>query len=154
MLIVQHGRIVQKGTPRSILDEPAHLEVARLLGAFNLIEAEILTLDPGRNTSRLRVGEFELGGPYFPGHLKGDRVTLCVRPEQLSAAAREGKPGPNQIPAELVRVVERPHGLRLEFTSPAFSSGVRVNVSRGDYERLKETRAWVVEFPAEALRVV
>ena len=154
MLIVHQGRIVQKGTPRSILDEPANLEVARLLGAFNLIDAEIRTLDPGRNTSRLRVGEFELEGPYFPGHLKGDRVTLCVRPEQLSAAAREGKPGPNQIPAELARVVERPHGLRLEFTSPALSGGVRVSISRGDYERLKDTRAWVVEFPSEALRVV
>jgi len=154
MLIVHQGRIVQKGTPRFILDEPANLEVARLLGAFNLLDAEIRVLDPGRDTSRLRLGEFELEGPYFPGHLKGDRVTLCVRPEQLSAAAREAKPGPNQIPAELARVVERPHGLRLEFTSPALSGGVRVNVSRGDYERLKETRAWVVEFPAEALRVV
>src|SRR5665213_3392863 len=158
MLIVNQGRVVQRGTPRHMLDEPANLEVARLLGAFNLVDAEIVTLDPGRNTSRLRVGEFELHGPYFPGHLKGDRVTLCVRPEELTAAAREGKPAANQIPAELVRVVERPHGLRLEFTSTAFSStsasSVRVNLSRGDYERLKETRTWVVEFPTESLRVV
>jgi molybdate transport system ATP-binding protein len=158
MLIVHQGRVVQKGTPRHMLDEPANLEVARLLGAFNLVEAEIVTLDPGRNMSRVRAGEFELNGPYFPGHLKGDRVTLCVRPEELTVAAREGKPAANQIPAELVRVVERPHGLRLEFTSPAFSSAsassVRVNLSRSDYDRLKETRAWVVEFPADSLRVV
>ena len=99
-----------------MLDEPANLEVARLLGAFNLLEGEIRTLDPGRNTSRLQVGEFELEGPYFPGHLKGDRVTLCVRPEQLKVSARNGKPGPNQIPADLVRAVERPHGMRLEFS--------------------------------------
>ena len=154
MLIVHQGRVVQKGSPRFVLDEPANLEVARLLGAFNLIEAEILTLDPGRDVSRLRVGEFELNGPYFKGHLKGDRVTLCVRPEQLTATAREGKPGPNQIPAEFARVVERPHGLRLEFTSPALANGLRVNISRGEYERLKETRTWVVEFPSDTLRVV
>ncbi len=98
MLILHGGRIVQKGTPRSVLDEPANLEVARLLGAFNLLDSEIRTLDPGRNTSRLQVGEFELEGPYFPGHLKGDHVTLCVRPEQLKVFARNGKPGPNQIP--------------------------------------------------------
>ena len=116
VLIVNQGRVVQKGTPRFVLDEPANLEVARLLGAFNLLEAEIVTLDPGRNSSRLRLGEFELTGPYFKGHLKGDRVNLCVRPEQLTVAARDGKPAANQIPAELVRVVERPHGLRLEFT--------------------------------------
>jgi molybdate transport system ATP-binding protein len=154
MLIVHQGRVVQKGMPRVILDEPANLEVARLLGAFNLIDAEILTLDPGRDVSRLRVGEFELSGPYFKGHLKGDRVTLCVRPEQLIATAREGKPGPNQIPVELARVVERPHGLRLEFTRRELLSVVRVTISRGEYERLKGTGAWVVEFPSDALRVV
>ena len=154
MLILHQGRIVQKGTPRFILDEPANLEVARLLGAFNLWDAEIRALDPGRRTSRLRLGECELEGPYFPGHLKGDRVTLCIRPEQLVAAARGAQPGTNQIPARLARVVERPHGLRLEFTSSALSGLVRVNVSRGDYERLKDTREWVVQFPSEALRVV
>src|ERR1700730_1325490 len=114
MLVMRDGKIVQSGTPREILDKPANLEVARLLGAFNLLGGEIRTLDPGRNTSRIQVGEFEIEGPYFPGHLKGDRVTLCVRPEQLTATARNGKPGPNQIPAVLLRTVERPHGLRLE----------------------------------------
>jgi ABC-type sulfate/molybdate transport systems ATPase subunit len=149
MLVLHGGRIIQRGTPRYVLDEPANIEVARLLGAFNLLEGEIRMLDPGRNVSRVRVGEFELEGPYFPGHLKGDRVTLCVRPEQLKVSARNGKPGPNQIPAELLRTVERPHGLRLEF-----SGGIRVSVSRGDYERQRENREWVIEFPSEALRVV
>ncbi|MEQ1946321.1 MAG: hypothetical protein ABL995_03985, partial [Bryobacteraceae bacterium] len=133
----------------------ANIEVARLLGAFNLLEAEIRTLDPGRDISRLQAGEFELQGPYFPGHLKGDRVTLCVRPEQLKVAARMGKPEVNQIPAELHRVVERPHGLRLELTSPAFlGTTIRVNVSRSEYERQRENKEWLVEFPSGALRVV
>ena len=101
------------------------------------------------------MGEFELDGPYFPGHLKGDRVTLMRAPGAAYPSPRaKASLGPNQIPAELARVVERPHGLRLEFTSPALSGGVRVSISRGDYERLKDTRAWVVEFPSEALRVV
>ena len=37
MLILREGRIVQSGPPRKILDQPANLEVARLLGAFNLL---------------------------------------------------------------------------------------------------------------------
>lgn len=154
MIVVRDGRIIQKGPPRHILDEPANLEVARLLGAFNLLEAEIRTLDPGRDVSRLQAGEFELQGPYFPGHLKGDKVTLCVRPEQLKVAARGPKSEPNQIPADLKRVVERPHGLRLEFTSPAFAVPIRVNVSRAEYERQRENREWAIQFPPDALRVV
>src|SRR5205085_504627 len=88
MLILRKGRVVQSGPPGKILDQPANLDVARLMGIFNLLPGEIRALDPGRNTSRVRVGEFELEGPYFPGKLKGDRVTVCVRPEQLTAAAR------------------------------------------------------------------
>ena len=61
----------------------------------------------------------------------------------------------SQVPAELKRVVERPHGLRLEMSSPAFEgTAIRVNVSRGEYERQRENREWVIEFPMAALRVV
>ena len=100
MLILREGQIVQRGTPSSVLDQPVNLEVARQLGRFNLLPAELKSLDPGRNISKIQIGQFELEGPYFPGHFKGDRVTLCVRPEQLTAAPRESKLGLNQIHAQ------------------------------------------------------
>jgi ABC-type sulfate/molybdate transport systems ATPase subunit len=149
MLVLNDGKIVQHGTPREILDQPANLEVARLLGTFNLLDGEIRTLDPGRNTSRIQVGEFELEGPYFPGHLKGDRVTICVRPEQLIVAARNGRPEPNQIPADLTRAIETPTGMRLEF-----SNGIAVALAHYDHERLRDNRDWVIQFPTASLRVV
>ena len=147
MLVMRNGKIVQSGTPGKILDQPANLEVARLLGRFNLIPGEIRALDPGRNTSRVMIGEFEIDGPYFPGHFKGDRVTVCVRPEQLKASGRNGKPGRNQVPAELSRVVEKPQGMRLEF-----SGGISVDLPRAEFER--DTRDWVIEFPVDQLRVL
>ena len=119
------------------------------LGAFNLLAGEIRTLDPGRNTSRVQVGEFELNGPYFPGRLKGDRVTVCVRPEQLTVGARNGRPGPNQIPAELKRTIEKPHWMRLEF-----SGGIAVDLPRAEFERQRDNKEWVIQFPAESLRVL
>src|SRR5262249_23132157 len=60
MIVLRDGKIAQTGSPRKILDQPANLEVARLLGRFNLIAAEIRALDPGRNTSRVVIGEYEL----------------------------------------------------------------------------------------------
>src|SRR5271170_8264234 len=130
MLILREGKIVQSGSPRKIFDQPANVEVARLLGAFNLIPCEIRALDPGRNTSKVQMGEFELDGPYFPGRFKGDRVTLCVRPEQLVVSPRLGRPGPNQIPASLSRAGERPHGIRMEF-----EGGIVADISRVEYAR-------------------
>ena len=149
MIVLREGRVVQNGPPRQILDRPANLEVARLLGAFNLLPGEIRALDPGRNTSRLRIGDLELDGPYFPGRLKGDRVTICVRPEQLTATARNGRPGPHQIPADLERAIEKPQWVRLEF-----SGGIAVDLPRPEYERQRENREWMIEFPPAALRAL
>ena len=59
--------------------------------------------------------EFELDGPYFPGRLIGDQVWLCIRPDVLSVAPRNGRPGMNQIPAALVRRIEKPDRVRLDF---------------------------------------
>jgi molybdate transport system ATP-binding protein len=149
VFILRDGRVVQSGSPRAIAEHPANAQVARLLGIFNLLEADILDLNPQRNISRLRVGEFELAGPYFPGRFRGDRVWLCVRPDQLTATARDGAPGSNQVPAELVRAVELPDFARLEF-----SGGIRVELPRAEYERQKHNKEWVVGFPQQALRVL
>jgi molybdate transport system ATP-binding protein len=153
MLVLHSGRVVQSGPPRKILDQPANLEVARLLGAFNLLAGEIKLLDPGRNLSRVLLCGVEIEGPYFPGRLKGDRVTVCVRPEQLTVAPRGARAGPNQIPADLTRTVEKPQWVRLEFVN---SSGepLAVDLTRAEYERQRENAAWVVEFPRDILRVV
>jgi molybdate transport system ATP-binding protein len=149
MLVLRDGRLVQSGPPRAIADRPANVEVARLLGIFNLLPADILELNPQANLSRLRVAGFELTGPYFPGHFRGDRVWLCVRPDQLAATARNGAPGPNQAPAQLLRVVEMPHAVRLEF-----GGDIRVEMPRAEYERQKQNKEWLVGFPQQALRVL
>jgi molybdate transport system ATP-binding protein len=149
MLILSGGKIVQSGPPRKILDQPASIEVARLMGAFNLIPCEIRALDPGRNTSKVQMGEFELDGPYFPGRFKGDRVTLCVRPESLVVSARLGRPGPNQIPAELKRAVEKAQWVRLEF-----EGGIVADMGRAEFERQRNNKDWFIEFPPSTLRVL
>jgi len=153
MLVMREGRVVQSGAPRKILDQPSSVEVARLLGVFNLLPGEVRALDPGRNTSRVRVGEFDLEGPYFPGKLLGDRVTVCVRPEQLTAAARNGRPSANQIPAVLERAVEKPQWMHLEFAGGA-AGNIAVDLPRPEYERLRDSKEWVVEFPRTSMRVL
>jgi ABC-type sulfate/molybdate transport systems ATPase subunit len=153
MIVLREGKIVQSGLPRKILDQPANLDVARLLGAFNLIPAEIRTLDPGRNVSRIQIGEHEIEGPYFPGHFKGDRVTVCVRPDQLLAMPRNGKPGTNQIPVSLERAVEQPHGMRLEFNG-SVAGPLAAILARPDFERYRDARDWVIQFPSSSLRVL
>jgi molybdate transport system ATP-binding protein len=149
IVVVRGGRAVQSGTPHEVFDRPASVEVAKLLGLHNVLSVEILALDPGRKLSRLRYLDCEIAGPYFPGHLIGDRVWLCVRPWQLTAAPRTGRPAPNQIPVTLERVVERVHGLRLEF-----AGGLAVEDSNGIADEARRMADWVVEIPPAAMRVL
>jgi len=149
ILVVRDGGVAQKGMPHDVFDRPATIEVAQLLGLHNLLSVEILALDPGRKVSRLRYLEYELAGPYFPGHLIGDRVWLCVRPRQMTAAPRAGRPTANQIPVSLERVVERIHGLRLEF-----NGDLAVEDSNGVAEEARRVKDWVVEIPPAAMRVL
>jgi len=147
MLVMRDGKLVQSGTPAQILQRPANVEVARLLGRYNLLPAEIRALDPGRNSSKIRFADFELSGPYLPGHLIGDRVWLCLKPGDLRAEPRLGRPGANQFPATLERVVETPDAVRLEFSSEIVVEQAR---APGDLS----TRDWLIEVPPAAVRVI
>jgi molybdate transport system ATP-binding protein len=148
MLVLRNGRIAQSGPPRKVVDQPAGVENARLFGIPNLFPAEIVALDPGRNTSRLRLDGFELSGAYFPGHFKGDRVWVAVRAEDLRVSGG-AKPQANQVAATLLRASERSQGVRLEF-----SSGITADLAREEFERQRDNEEWLVEFPPHALRVV
>jgi hypothetical protein len=126
------------------------VDAARLLGIRNLFPAEIVALDPGRNTSRLRLDSFELTGPYLPGRLRGDRVWLCVEPGHLIAAPQDGaKPSTNQVAVRLERAAEMPRAVRLEF-----AGGIVAEVARREFEPRKDNKDWLVEFPSQALRVL
>ena len=149
MMVLREGRVVQSGPPRKVFEQPASVDVARLLGLYNLLPVEIRGLDPGRNLSRLRYQEVELTGPYFPGRLIGDQVWLCVRPDLLAVAPRDGRLGVNQLPATLLRVVEKPERLRLEF-----AGDIAVELARSEYEKYGPVKDWVIEFPANSLRIL
>jgi molybdate transport system ATP-binding protein len=150
MLLLDAGRILQTGSPRKVLDHPTSVEAARLLGIRNLFPVEIVALDPGRNTSRLRLESFDLTGPYFPGRLLGDRVWLCVQPGELRVGPHDGsKPQSNQVAARLERALEMPRSVRLEF-----SGAIVADIARPDFELQKDNKEWLVEFPPQALRVL
>lgn len=147
MVIVEEGSVTQSGRPAEISAHPGSLDLARLLGIFNLVPVEIRMLDPSRKRSVVRWGDYEIEGDYYPGHLKGDRVHLLLTPRQLYALPRVARPGPNQVPVQLQRVVETADSLRLEF-----AEGVQAEIPRGPVDR--NNGDWLVEFPTRGLRVL
>ena len=148
MLVLDGGRILRRGTPREVLEEPESVEVARLLGIPNLFECTIAGLDPGRNSSRLESSSFQLTGPYLPGHFRGDRVWIAIRPERVRVHAA-GAAAANTVPVKLVRAARRAESVRIEFTG-----GIFADLSPEEYTRQKDNKDWQAELPADALRVL
>ncbi len=149
ILVLDQGRILQRGAPRDVLDRPESAEVARLLRIPNVFECTIAELDPGRNSSRLECTLFQVTGPYLPGHFRGDRIWIAIRPERVRVHAGGPSGRTNAIAAKLVRAAPHTEFVRLEFTG-----GIFADLSSGEYARQKDNREWQLELPADAVRVL
>ncbi|SPE37505.1 ABC transporter related [Candidatus Sulfopaludibacter sp. SbA3] len=147
MLVLDSGRIAQSGTPREILDRPASVEVARLIGIPNLFEGTIAALDPGRNTSLIEFEGFSLTAPYLPAHFRGDRIWVAIRPGDLRVHSTAGVP--NCLVLPLVRASMRTQSVRLEFEHQVFA-----DLTLECYAAQKDNKEWHIEFPHSALQIL
>ena len=149
MLVLIDGKIVQRGSPREILLQPATPSVANLLGAFNLLPAEIKLLDPGNNRSRLRWGNIDVEGPYYPARLLGDRVTICVRRDEILAQPKMGKTEKGELVLKLDGVADLPKSALLHF-----EGGLIVEMPREEFADNSHHREWTLRFPSQNLRIL
>lgn len=123
--LVEDGKVIAAGPAEILLNRPKSLSAARALGIFNLVAAEIVALDPGRNSSRLRVLGHDVEGPYFPGHLRGDRGFLCIRHSETEAVP-VGLPDGLTVPVAAVDESAAGTMLQLE-------NGIKANIRYGDW---------------------
>jgi len=149
LMLIEAGRILQRGAPSTVLEQPDSIDVARLVGIPNLFQATIATLDPSRDSSRLVCERFALSASYLPGHFRGDRVWIAIAPEALRVHPGTGEARDNFIAAELVRVSRRRHWVRLEFSNHIFA-----DLSYAQFAGQQENKDWLIEFPSEAVRIL
>ena len=149
MLVLLDGRIVQTGTPREILLQPASSGVADLLGLFNLLPAEIKLLDPANNRSKLRWNDVDLEGPYYPARLLGDRVTVCVRRDEIAVMPKMGKAEKGVLALTLEAASETSRTALLHF-----SGGLIVELPLEEYAENRHHREWTLRFPTSTLRIL
>jgi ABC-type Fe3+/spermidine/putrescine transport system ATPase subunit len=147
VLVYDAGRIIHTGSPAELLENPGNIRVARLIGGFNIFDADVIALDPGRQTSRLRLLGQEMDGPHLRGCFKGDRIAVCARPEELRLTDR---PGDNRIRADLQRTVERAQWVRADFGNELIVDVPR-EIWTGFAESARRTGSWI-EIPGAALR--
>jgi molybdate transport system ATP-binding protein len=149
MIILRDGKVVQSGAPGDICDQPQNLDLAKLLGIYNVLPVEVRLLDPSRNSSLLRYGAWDIESQYLPGRLKGDRVHLLVTPQQLRARPKAGQPKRNEIAATLTRGIETPYFIRMEF-----EGGLQVEAHPTEFVPDPHNKEYWIEFPVRGLRIL
>ncbi|MCC6192834.1 MAG: ABC transporter ATP-binding protein [Burkholderiales bacterium] len=91
MAIMDHGRVVQLGTPGAIYDQPATAFVADFIGAENLLPGEIVANESDVVTVQcgaLRLKVAARSGSS-PTEAIGTKVRAVVRPQSIGLAPRD-----------------------------------------------------------------
>ncbi len=144
--LMHEGKFLQCGEKEAVMQKPATLEAARTLGIHNILPATITALDPGRDTSRLRVFDDELEGPYLPGHLLGDHGFLCLRSSEMQVRAAGQRKGSNQLAVRMLESATVPGGVRIRFEHE-----LEATVSAADWDELRSADSLRLEFPPAAV---
>jgi len=99
LVVLDRGMVLQQATAHEVFHRPATVEVARLVGARNVLPARVLRAESGSidvewNGHWLRSEPGELPSPTQPR--PGDRVVVCIRPThvmvRLPDRSYEGRP--------------------------------------------------------------
>ncbi|MEK7381605.1 MAG: ABC transporter ATP-binding protein [Gemmatimonadota bacterium] len=79
--VMDHGKVVQVGTPAEIYENPRTAFVAGFIGESNFVDGTILARTPEGWTVRRKDTVFRI--PDIPGLAAGGQVNLAIRPEWL-----------------------------------------------------------------------
>jgi molybdate transport system ATP-binding protein len=144
--VLDKGLVLQNGAREAVFAKPATAETARLLGIYNIVPAEIVALDPGADSSLLRVLGQDITGPYLPGHLIGDSGYACVRRSELTLVQQSKPFSRNQITLRLVGTSPTAAGLRL-----AFENGFSAITSERAFQSLPDKQLITLEIAPSAI---
>lgn len=88
-IAVMNGGVIQHvGTPKDIYQRPANLFVSTFIGRSNVLKGELVIKE---KTPYMKLNSFEVPMPNIrPEHLKNQKITISVRPEELLMQKSEG----------------------------------------------------------------
>jgi spermidine/putrescine ABC transporter ATP-binding subunit len=152
VVVMDHGRVEQIGTPEQVYRRPATPFVARFLGRANFLAGVVADVDADGATVAL-----DTGAPVRAGRREGvrpgDRVHIALRQETIRFEAAAGE-RPNRFPATVVfhafagqahhYVVQLDGGRELEVVTP----GAEPPVGRGTRLHVEWAPEDVILLPA------
>jgi len=106
--VMNHGEIVQVGTPSDIYEYPISRFVADFIGSVNMFEGRLIEDEP----DYVRVASDELGGTFHVGHgvsaAPDATVWVALRPEKIQVSRdRPDGSGDNRVQGTVSEIAYR-----------------------------------------------
>ena len=152
LAVMNHGKIVQVGSPEEVYNEPADAYVADFLGVSNLMDAQVEPGSARKDCCSLRLGDFVLEAEAGRVDATG-AVKVAIRPERIHLHPH-GETGANRVPGMVERLVF------LGSTTQIFvrlATGVPLQAlirNDGPAQHYSQGTPVSVGLPADALRVL
>ena len=135
--LMNHGEIVQVGTPSEIYEYPNSRFVAEFVGSVNTFEGTLVEDEP----SYVRIGSDDLEAPIYVDHgvssAPGATVWAAIRPEKISIG-RERPAGPDNWASGIVRDIAYMGDLSIYIVK--LDSGKLVRVTQPNVHRHADDR--------------
>jgi putrescine transport system ATP-binding protein len=135
--VMNHGEIVQVGTPTDIYEYPNSKFVADFIGSVNMFEGRLIEDEP----DHVRIESEDLGGTFFIDHgvsaAPGASVWVALRPEKISLA-REAPAGKENVARAVVKEIAYMGDLSIYITQ--LTSGKMVRITQPNTVRHPEDR--------------
>ena len=101
LCILSHGATLQAGTPLEVLQRPASVAVARLVGLKNIFEGEVVAHDRGAETTHVRWQGRQVAAALQEDFPPGSAVAWAIPTAGvLLLGPEEGVRGPRDTPVE------------------------------------------------------
>jgi spermidine/putrescine ABC transporter ATP-binding subunit len=103
VVVMNHGTIVQEGTPTEVYQKPNSVFAAQFIGEAVLFSGRVMHLDGPR--CAIESNGVILHSLYRPGLRIGDTIVVCVRPERLRISATPDTSLDNRLQGTIVNTI-------------------------------------------------
>jgi putative spermidine/putrescine transport system ATP-binding protein len=150
IVIVNQGRIVQRGSPKDLYDRPASHFVADFLGRSNFIDGTIAEIAEGTIACRVGSHRFDqaIAADATIGRA-GDKVLIGLRPEKIALSGTEPAGAVNRLRAEVTKATYEGADYHVRVAADIGAMQVVVPAWRNAIEPAPGSQVWL-SWPSDA----
>ncbi len=152
VVVMEKGRVAQRGTPAEIYHRPANRYVAEFVGDISVLDGTVRGTADGGARIETAAGLFMASGPAVR---PGDKVHAIIRPESVRVASGDDGTGANRLRATVGSATFRGADMLVEFRGPA-DIRIQTSIASTAPEAAAITPGHTVtlELPATALWII